>query len=413
MSRMKVDLLGGLALSFGALSALACAERGDGPLVVVSDSAGVPVYSLSELPAWDDPAFQWELLLERSIPTGADSPDDVPLVYQPQGYARLPDGTLVVLDGAPSRLVVLDRARDEVIRRFGPSGQGPGEVWSSNSTIWPASEGSFWVLDPGNQRLSRFDLSGALEEEAPVSIPGMAGVVFQDPVDHAPWFWKVFIEDEEERTLVDSIGRLDSESREVVFVAPMAPRVEGRRRSLPGRQPELMAPMGWFAPLGRDVVVAGRSDSGRFRVYSGEGSLVGVINTPLVPAAIAESEKPRILEEYFGVAGSTATREAREVGGSYRLYDLMWGLGDSLFALQQSHLSTPEGEPRITAGQMVWRVFSTRGKYRGVIVLPPGVAQPYWIESGRIVATHRDELGVASIQQFRLVQPTLPRRPGA
>jgi hypothetical protein len=317
----------------------------------------------------------------------------------------------VVLDGADTRLVILDEARNEVVRRFGPSGQGPGEIWSANSTIWSAGPQSFWVLDPGNQRLSRFNVSGQVEEEVPVQIAGMAGVVFQDPVQHAPWFWKIFVENEERRTLVDSIGRLDPGRREVVYIAPMAPRVEQRRRSVPGEQAEFMAPMGWFAPLGPHGVVAGRNDSGRFRVYSGDGALEGLLEVPMRQASISESEKPALLEEYFGIARGAPGLSRRNVGDSYRLYDLMWGVEDSLFALQQSHLSTPDGERRIPTGQMVWRVFSTKGEYAGAVVLPPGVAQPYWIEPGRVLATYRDELGVATIQEFRLVRPGRPSRP--
>jgi len=388
-----------------------CAQRPTGPSVSVSDSAGVPLYALSDLPPWDDPGFQWEVVLERSIPTEAESPSAEPLLYQPQGYARLPDGTLVVLDGAGTRIAIVDDTRNEVLRRFGPSGQGPGEIWSSNSTIWPAGQASFWILDPGNQRLSRFNVSGALEEETPVRMAGMAGVVFQDPVEHVPWFWKIFVESDEERTLVDSIGRLDPEGQEVVFIAPMAPRVAQRRRSVPGERADLLAPMGWFAPLGPDRVVAGRNDSGRFRVYSREGSLVGLIEAPMEQAPIAESEKPALLENYFGVARNAAAQGGRSIGDFYRLYDLMWGVEDSLFALQQSHLSTPEGERRIPEGQTVWRVFSTTGEYAGAIVLPAGIAQPYWIEPGRIIATYRDEFGVATIQEFRLDRPGRQRRP--
>ncbi len=381
-----------------------CDARPDPPSVSESDSAGVPVYTLGELPPWTQAELKWDLTLERSIRTGADSPNDAPRVFQPQGYLPLQDGRLVVLDGAETRLVVIDSTRNEVLHRFGPTGQGPGEIWSSNSLMWPAGADSFWILDPGNQRLSRFTASGELVEESPVTIPGMAGVAFQDPLRHAPWFWKIFAEDDDERTRVDSIGRLDQETGRVVFVAPMAPRIEERRRGIPGDQPALLAPLSWFAPLGSTLVV-GRNDSGRFRIHDEAGLLVGVVDVPMEQSPIADHEKPALLQEYFGMASGRTTPPARPVSDFFPLYDLMWGVTDSLFALQQSHLSTPLGEPRIPAGQVVWRIFSIDGTYAGALELPPGVAQPYWIEEGRVIATHRDDLGVTTIQTFRLTPP--------
>jgi hypothetical protein len=393
-----------------ALVGSGCGGDTHNPTVAVSDSAGVPLYTLSELPPWNEPTFQWEIALERSIPTEAESPDSEPLLYQPQAYARLHDGTLVVLDGGSQRIAILHRNRNEVVRRFGSSGQGPGEIWSSNSTIWPAGPSSFWILDPGNQRLSRFNISGVLEEERAVRVTGSAGVVFQDPVDHAPWFWKIFVESGEQATLVDSIGRLDAGAGEVVFIAPMAPRVEQRLRNVPGVRPELLAPMGWFAPLGPKGVVAGRNDSGRFRMYSSDGGLIGLIETPMERAAITASEKLIIAAEFSAMGLGGVGR--REVGDTYRLYDLLWGVEDSLFALQQSQVSTPRGEQRIPAGKTVWRIFTTRGGYAGTVVFPDGITQPYWIEQGRVIATHRDEFGVATIQEFQLNRPERPRSPG-
>ncbi len=64
------------------------------------------------------------------------------------------------------------------------------------------------------------------------------------------------------------------------------------------------------------------------------------------------------------------------------------------------------GETPIPEGQFVWRVFSTRGFYAGAIVLPIEAAQPYWIEDGRIIATRRDSLGVATIESYLLTPPT-------
>jgi hypothetical protein len=64
--------IGGLAATIGlwALTVSGCGPGSSGPAVSVTDSAGVPLYSLSALPPWDDPSFRWQVTLERSIRRG-------------------------------------------------------------------------------------------------------------------------------------------------------------------------------------------------------------------------------------------------------------------------------------------------------------------------------------------------------
>lgn len=298
-------------------------------LVSTSDSAGIPVYSLAEIPLWNAPDFAWTLELERAITTDRPESGRAPLLYRPEGYARMPDGTLVVLDSWEKRLAVIPPDHDTVVARFAPTGQGPGEIWSSNAVLWPADDTSVWVLDPGNQRLDRFALNGALLEESPVVVGGSAGYVLQDPVTHAPYFWRVFFEDYEHRTLSDSVGRLDP----------------------------------------------------------------------------AQSDAPGILEEFYGEAGRSSAGARVQIADHYPVWDLLWPLGDSLFALQQSRRSASAGEPPIPSGQLVWRIFAVDGRYLGAAVLPPGFAQPYWIEGERVIGTRRDALGVATIEAYRLKRP--------
>lgn len=388
-----------------AVSFVASACGGDlrVPEVILTDSAGIEIRTLSALPSWTSEAHRWELVPERTIPTATAAYDEEPLLYQPQGYARLADGTLVVLDGGERRIAIVDAKQNDVLRRFGPSGQGPGEILSSNSIIWPAEGTTFWVLDPGNQRLSRFDVEGGLQEERRVDIPGLGGVAFQNPLTHRPWFWKIFVADIDDRTLTDSIGRLTEDATRVDFVAPLPERAPSRRRAVDDRL--LFTGNSWFAPIGVGGVVAGRSDAGRFLRYDSDGRLLAFIDVPMEPTEIPEAEKPSILEEYVELVGAGGTLTIANVGDAFPLYNLMWALEDSLFALQQMQWSTPAGEPRIPPDQMVWRTFSITGSYEGAIVLPTGVAQPYWVEPGRIIATKRDSLGIATIVSYRLVRP--------
>ena len=395
-----------VALLAPAMTLLGCSPSTQAPTVTVGDSASIPVYNLSRLPAWDDPKYLWDVIPERTIPTAAESPGAEPLLYHPQAYARLGDGTLVVLDGADLRIAILHPSRKEVVRRFARSGQGPGEIWSSNSVIWAAGPDAFWVLDQDNQRLTRFNVSGAVEEERPIRLGGNSRYVLQDPVQHAPWFRNSFtVRQGDVVTLVDSIGRLDLDVGEAVYIAPMSPREGVARFNAPRSGPsDVLAPVHWFAALGPRGVVSGRSDSGRFQVLSTEGTVEGVIDIPMERAEVPESERFTLLEDIGAPRGSSWY-----VGERFPVWELMWGVGDSLFALQQSYTSTPRGEPRIPLSQrlkrVVWRVFTTGGRYAGTIVLPDGVLQPYWIERGRVIGTNRDKLGVVTIEEFRIEKP--------
>jgi hypothetical protein len=222
-------------------------------------------------------------------------------------------------------------------------------------------------------------------------------------VTHRPWFWKLFFVDVQDRTVTDSIGRLTEDGTRVEFIAPLPERVPARRTTV--GDPVLFAGMSWFAPIGTGGVVAGRSDGGRFLRYDSEGRLLARIDVPMERATIPDLEKPQILEEYYEAAGGLRSLTASNVGDAFPLYNVMWALEDSLFALQQTQWSTPAGEPRIPRDHMVWRIFSVAGSYEGAVVLPAGVAQPYWTEPGRLIATHRDSLGIATIMSYRLERP--------
>lgn len=384
------------------LTLAACSTDGRSAVPVeVSDSAGVPRYRLTRLPAWNDEAYLWDLEPESAVPTAGGGVDDAPLVYDPQGYARMPDGTLVVLDNWDERLVVLDPRTREVHARFGPSGQGPGEIRSSNAVLWSADDRSFWVLDPGNVRLSRFSISGRLEEERTVQMAGMGGVTVQRVGSGEPWSWRVFMA-ESEGLLTDSVGRFDSGTGRVEYVAPMPDRVATWARNT--SPIVLFDAMSWFAPVG-DGVVVGRNDGGVLRHHAESGELVATLEIPMEQRPIDRMEEAAILEEFYGVARGSRLTSAPAIADAYPLYNFMWQVSDSLFALQQGHRSTPSGEPRIPDGQFVWRVFSLTGEYAGTIVFPEGVALPYLVEPGRITGTHRDALGVATIETYRVSGP--------
>ena len=381
----------------------AAATSGDVfPPVTVSDSAGVPVYTLTELPAWDDPRFLWTVDVERSFATDVEGLAGEPEIWGPQGFTRMPDGRLVILDSTDPRLVVVAADSDRVERRFSRTGQGPGEIWAQTTLLWPEGSERFRTLDPGNQRLSLWSLDGDLLEERTVAIAGNGGIPLLRPGTHEAFFWKIFSPDRTPGELVDSVGRFDPTTDSVRFIAPMMPRVEERRVNT--NPVARFSPMSWYAPVAGGVVI-GRNDRGRFRYYDDEGRLLALIDVPGEQRPIDRALEDEIIEEFLGVARGSNIRRRPVVAERFPLYNLMLPVRDSLFALQQADRAGVAGEPPIPEDQWVWRVFSTRGRYVGAIVLPPSTRLPYWIEPGRITATQRDSLGVATLVTLRIAPP--------
>jgi hypothetical protein len=362
--------------------------------VTVTDSAGVEVFTSGDIPAWDEPRLQWGLTVEREIATADEDLSATPMIFDPQGVTRFPDGTLVVLDGAGLRIVVVDSVRDSVTARFGPSGQGPGEVWSSISQIWPEEDGTLGVLDPGNRRVSYFSLRGDLLHSNPVDIPGGGGRIVQRPGTYETFAWRYFF-DRETGSTSDSVLRVPV-SGPAVSVAPLP----HERAPRPGGSTPLFSGSGTFAPIGSGGVMVGRTDVAEFRLFSDAGELQSVIRLPFERRPLT-LEDERIVREVAGSAPSLADG----LGEFNILWSRLEPLGDSLFALDQTSVTTPDGETRIPMDTRVWRILSIRGHYLGSLVLPRGVGPPYWTDGERLLAVRSDALGVATIVVYRLEAP--------
>src|SRR5690606_3897838 len=120
-------------------------------VVELADSAGVEVATVVELPALDDPAFEWRHTVVRVVPGSGEDPADEPPFYNPGDLLGLEDGTLVVADRGEYRLVVIG-PDGSVLRRFGRHGRGPGEIAGSGPAVWLGLGGSIMVADLANRR---------------------------------------------------------------------------------------------------------------------------------------------------------------------------------------------------------------------------------------------------------------------
>ena len=396
-----------LGAGFVVLAACACrggeADRSV-PRVTRSDSAGVPVYTVDRLPPPDDDRFAWTLELERAVWTGETESRREPLLYNPQSVLRMADGALVVLDAGELRLAVLAPDRDTVVVRFGRTGEGPGEVLSSNGLLSAAGPGSFWLTDPGNQRRTKFSLTGNVLAEEPATLAGSGGLAIQRPVTDEAFFSRVFRSTPEgPARLVDSVLVFDEAAGRVRAVAPMPPRVESR--SMNTSAFPLFAPAGAFAPVASGGVMVGRTDAASFAHYGDDGRLLGLVRLPLSSRMLGVTDKPAVLAEVALEYAPAAQWSPADLADAFPVFSQLWPVGDSLFALEHTRWARPEGDPPLGAGGRMWRLFTVTGRYAGALRLPTGFGYPYRQERTRVVGIRRDELGVATIESYRLIGP--------
>lgn len=110
----------------------------------------------------------WMLATTMAVSAAADTTrmdvtqrigDEAGVVFgQVEAVEVAADGTIYVLDGFDKQVRAFT---SEGVARWsvGREGQGPGEFDSPVGLTW-APDGSLWVIDPGNQRVTAFDPNG-------------------------------------------------------------------------------------------------------------------------------------------------------------------------------------------------------------------------------------------------------------
>ncbi len=375
----------------------ACSSDG-GPSEAVHtsyDSAGVHMVSVPRI-QMDvlDSGDVWRAV--RRVRTGAALSGEEPLVYSPERVMVMPREEIVVLDVGETRLAVIASERDSVTARFARNGRGPGEVLSSASVLAPSTDTTFWLLDPGNSRLSTFTLSGQLLDETRVSLDGGGGMIMQDPTRFVPYLWRFYVVTTS-RLLTDSVLKLDLATGRSGVVAPLPDRHPSRRGY--GRAAPLLAPLPRFAPLGSGKVVVGRTDQSVFDVYSEDGELERRIALAWEPIELTLAEKQRVLESTAAV-GRPQPQRRREVADQLPMWGSIWPLSDDVFAVELSLYARPRGAPDFMDGRKAWILLSSSGEYRGACLVPEGFGGPYWVADGTITGLARDSLGVATIATY-------------
>jgi len=402
------------------------------------DSAGVEIVETVQ-PAWDG-GQPWTLSREPLVSIGR-APEDgkAPDVFADvTGALRLPDGQIVVADGAAGEIRFFD-ASGRFVRAAGGIGDGPdrfepgGEFRRSPHELRQCGDGRIYAIEPHRRRVSVWNERGAfqrtfdfLDPEVPRG-SGPAVPQAPEPVDRYPYGWACtadggfvvgswsWSEEEDPRRIGPSlyearasVWRLDSIGQPAVDLGEhlLAERVA---LSTPEKS--------WTDaphPLGRSVVFAGDGErtyvsTGEglsIRVYGQTGTPVRVLRAPAGDVAITEA----ILEKARGTGPGWSRREiflkadslgiplpAALPGATHILLDPARNVWVRRFQLPW------EARER-------WGVFAADGLFLGHLQMPAGLAVQEVAED-RVLGVHTDALGVERVHLYGLNRTSGSSRP--
>lgn len=383
----------GVPLVTLAVAALATASCGDAPAdarnltTARSDSAGISIIVQSG----EDRILSWSA---RRLWTFGGAQDDrlVATRLRRRDIAVHPEGNLVVLDATANRVSVLG-TDGQVVRTFGRSGSGPGEI-SRPFGITVGPDGVVWVADRAKSAFVRWSSDGTVLPEI--------------RIDHLLWGQNlragsdcVFYESRE--PTVDRPGqqklRCMKGDSSVVLLAYDAPAANpGSYPSCPGygvSAPPLFAP---------DFIWDG---AGVLATSNGSGYRIDIVEGGHVTRSIRRAVDTVELDE--GTA-------AREWGDTLRITRLGCEIPPEEIVRARGHAPTLPAIVDLTVdseGQIWVRrdrlgpvdpidILTTTGEYVGTrdgsFPFPAAVA-----ESGAIFSLTEDSLGVPVVTAYRLV----------
>jgi hypothetical protein len=118
-----------------------------------------------------EPARMWEITPELTIGGGESGPT---VFSDIRGLAVDDQGRILVLEFAEQEVRMFD-STGAYLKTFGRRGKGPGELQNANGLL-RAPDGSYWLNDPHNNRLTVFDAEGQLVRSVSITINSYGGV---------------------------------------------------------------------------------------------------------------------------------------------------------------------------------------------------------------------------------------------
>lgn len=313
--------------------------------------------------------------------------------------ALLPGGDVAALDDMNVRIVVLDPSGG-TRATMGGAGEGPGEFSAQGLSRVMATDSSLLVPDLQLQRITEFDLAGAVLATHPygAGMPGGEAMFAVDWRMH-PQGGLAFRVLEPER---DLILRWHGERVDTLKVLEMPPRAPN----------QLLAPTAlWdLDPDGR--LVLGRSDRLRIEAQAAGGPAADWIGrregggpAPVTPEDEAHLRELLLLSDEARGGGALSSEDRDRILSSVRMPShppVLAGLlvdGDGRIWVQRAREITGMGLEAMRVGQAggfggpVWEVLAPDGRRVEVVRFPRGF-RPLHFSEGCAYGIVEDDLGV-------------------
>ena len=389
-------------LTLACVFALSGCDEAAPNAVLTVDSAGVRVVthqSNLDAPIWVVDSLSTTIVGNREGEAGHD-------LSRLSGAIRLDDGGLVIADGGSSEIRYFN-AKGDFVRAVGGNGSAPGEFRGLN---WIRRRADTIVAyDSRHQRLSFFDLDGALLRTTPIReskelrYPRIVALL-----DDEIALVQVGINPE----AMSGVQAFDFMLYRYFFDGDSASAV-GRFRGDEtyfhigeGMVETFPVPFGGAGSVsvsGNHFVVA-HNDHFQFDVFTINGALTGSIRRSSEPSQVSSEDVARLRSDM----GEAMGRRLEEVWREIPINETMPAFGHAPHLRDLPHFTTDDDgnlwvlEYTWKTGQPTeWTAYTSDGKVIGTLSLPPRHA-PLHIGSDFIVLLARDALDVEIVKVQRL-----------
>ena len=416
---MRFDL--GLTLVV-ALAAAGCGGDGAGTgewTGTVEDSLGVRIVTSPAQGVWTEETRWW---VEEEIRIGVEGGNSE-LEFGLLGGVDMDDqGRLVALDVQAARVRIFD-ADGELIRAFGRSGSGPGELSNMTMGIFVTGDGEILVPDVANGRLARFTVEG--EALSAIQLDLTRG--FPMAWSRAP-----------DGSVVKQVRQMDmaggggtpADAMDVLLRLDGTGEVADTLAVFPaggtfaadgaggGPQIRIFAPEPVWTVLDGPRAVTGLNSEYSLHVRDASGELSTIIRRDFTRRPVTSAHQ-EAFRDGLGSAWEDAGLPSQAIGQILANVEFAeaWPALAALVPGPEGTLWVQRVEAELDIdpaaladlqgfqpGGADWDVFDREGRYLGIVEMPEGFL-PTRITEERIVGVHRDDLGIQRIMGLRLIRP--------
>ncbi|MEN8144455.1 MAG: 6-bladed beta-propeller [Gemmatimonadota bacterium] len=412
----------GVTVAAGALALAGCggadAEAGAVWAGTIEDSAGVSMVTSSADGFWTDET-RWQIEDVLRIGEAEGDPD-----YQfglISGIAELSDGRIMVLDQQAQNVRIFSPA-GVIEQTAGKAGSGPGEFGQGAAWLNVTRGDTVFVLDQGNQRVSRLLGDGSFDGSFPIDFQtsGFPVRVEARPSGSLIAQFRVIQFPGQDRESGDAILELAGDGTVLDTTRTME---SGGTFKMKDGRPEflLFAAEPSWSLMGEDELVFATNDRYRLETYGPDGALRRVISRPSDEVPVTDEDRNAFMEgmEKAWARFGMPDAQIEQLKSQMNFADVFpvfnqfrAGPSGSVWVqrlMTPTELVALEGEINLQGGGNLggpdWDVFDSEGRLMGQVMMP----DKYRLVSftgDKILGVWRDEFDVQYVRILRVVQPS-------